>query len=225
MATFTPYTATLPPKNLTDAIVAPGWLAAMVSALRQDAFVAGRFEATRLNSPRILRSRPLQQGDGLQESPFGPGLPHAGAGNLGVHRDVFFAVDGFDPSVGCLEDTDLCWRIQLTGVPLVFRPEAVVHVRLRSSLRSMWSQGRAYGEASALLTHRYPTTPGLAAPDRRRSPRSTAVAALTLLRQQRTPGALAWSVGWHVGHRQRQRRAGSPEPGISAAGSPAADAA
>lgn len=212
-----------------DDEVAPGWLATMVAALRRDAFVAGRFEASRLNSARILRSRPLQQSDGLQESPFGPGLPHAGAGNMGVHRDVFFAVDGFDPTVGCLEDTDLCWRIQLTGVPLVFCPEAAVHVRLRSSLRSMWSQGRAYGEASALLTDRYPAASTASAdhgtPERRRGPRSTALAALTLLRQQRSPGALAWSVAWHVGHRRRQRRTTPPEPGISAAGSPAVDAA
>ncbi len=194
-----------------DDEVAPGWLAAMVAALEQDRFVAGRFDAAKLNNAGTLRSRSLQQSTSLQESPFGPGLPHAGAGNLGVTREVFFSVDGFDPTVGCLEDTDLCWRIQLTGVPLVFCPDALMHVRLRSSLRSMWGQGAAYGSASALLEHRYPTAPapadhaGAAAAPRataRRSVASQVAALVKLIFSQRSLGSLLWTLGWHVGHRK-----------------------
>lgn len=204
-----------------DDEVAPGWLAAMVAALERDPFVAGSFEAARLNGTRVLRSRSLAQSHGLQESPFGPGLPHAGAGNLGIRREAFIAAGGFDPSVGCLEDTDLCWRVQLAGVPLTFHPEARMHVRLRSSLRTMWGQGRAYGRASALLAHRYPQPSP--AP---RAPRSRAAALVSLVRQHRSPGSLLWSLGWHVGHREWQPpldRIG-PEP-VSGAESPAADAA
>ena len=97
----------------------------MFSALDAHAFVAGRFESTRLNSASAIRSRPLQQADGLQDSGIGPRLPHAGAGNMGIHRSVFEAVGGFDAELGCLEDTDFCWRVQLAGVPLVFWPDAV----------------------------------------------------------------------------------------------------
>jgi cellulose synthase/poly-beta-1,6-N-acetylglucosamine synthase-like glycosyltransferase len=213
-----------------DDEAAPGWLAAMVRALENNQFVAGRFESERLNSARILRSRPLQQSTGLQESPFGPGLPHAGAGNLGIKREVFFRVGGFDPTVGCLEDTDLCWRIQLIGVPLVFAPEAAMHVRLRASLRTMWAQGQQYGAASALLAHRYPPStvaagsralmstgsatgaPGFTGPQ---TPADTLAATphrvpgagrratlIALLRDQRSLGSLLWTLGWHVGHRR-----------------------
>jgi GT2 family glycosyltransferase len=194
-----------------DDEVAPGWLAALVTALGSESFVAGRFESSRLNDARVLRSRSLQQDQALQESPFGPGLPHAGAGNLGVRRAAFLSVGGFDPAVGHLEDTDLCWRIQLTGVPLVFCPEAVVHVRLRTSLRTMWAQGRVYGAASALLERRYhrPTSAdSTLAQDAARGgtqgptgSRITVTSLLALLRGQHSLGGLLWTLGWHVGHR------------------------
>lgn len=205
-----------------DDEVGPGWLAAMVAAVQEHRFVAGRFDATKLNDAYALRSRELQQSTGLQESPFGPGLPHAGAGNLGVTREVFFSVGGFDPTVGTLEDTDLCWRIQLTGVPLVFAPEALMHVRLRSSLPTMWGQGKSYGMASALLEHRYPTAAG-------KGPRASRTATvLSLLRDQRSLGSLLWALGWHVGHRQWRPSPVDPlEPiqPVSAGGNRAADAA
>jgi GT2 family glycosyltransferase len=209
-----------------DDEVGPGWLAAMVSALTNQPFVAGRFEAHRLNDARALRSRTLQQSEGLQASPFGPNLPHAGAGNLGVRRDVFLGVDGFDASVGCLEDTDLCWRIQLlTGVPLIFYPDAMVHVRLRSSLRTMWAQGRSYGAASALLEHRYPragTIDSASAPTSRRR-RHRIARLLALVGRQRSVGSLLWTFGWHLGH--RQWRPATPIRPVSPVRSQAADAA
>jgi glycosyltransferase involved in cell wall biosynthesis len=48
-----------------DDEAAPGWLAAMVAALAHDDFVAGRFDAIKLNDAGTLRSRSLQQSDGL----------------------------------------------------------------------------------------------------------------------------------------------------------------
>ncbi len=191
-----------------DDEAAPGWLAAMVDALKTDQFVAGRFESRKLNGAGALRSRSLQQDTTLQESPFGPGLPHAGAGNLGLTREVFFSVGGFDLDVGYLEDTDLCWRIQLAGTPLVFRPEAVMHVRLRSSLRTMWAQGRAYGGASALLEHRYPDPSHTGPITSRPGPRGAAhrpgaiSRLVSLVLEQRSLGGLLWTLGWHVGHRE-----------------------
>jgi glycosyltransferase involved in cell wall biosynthesis len=199
-----------------DDEVAPGWLDAMAAALTVHPFVAGRFEAGRLNSEAVLRSRPLQQDSGLQHSTIGPGLPHAGAGNMGIHRAVFEAVGGFDVDLGCLEDTDFCWRVQLSGVPLVFAADAAVHVRLRSSFRRMWLQGKAYGAATAELEHRYgrvapvpavvpasPSTGGVAAvasPPAREGQAGRG-GLLQLLRDNRTPGSLVWAVGWHAGHR------------------------
>lgn len=138
-----------------DDEVGEGWLQALCAALTDHQFVAGCFEGTRLNSPRTLRSRTLDQQDALQFSSPQVGLPHAGAGNLGIHRAVFEAVEGFDPKVRYLQDTDLCWRVQLAGHRLVFVPDLVVHVRLRSTLRGMYRQGRNYGASQASLERRY----------------------------------------------------------------------
>ena len=204
-----------------DDEVAPGWIAAMIAGLRRHQFIAGRFDAEALNPSSVLRSRPLQQSDELQHSPFGPGLPHAGAGNLGIHRSVFLAVSGFDAEIGCLEDTDLCWRIQLSGVPLVFWPDAVLHVRLRSSLPGMWRQGRSYGAAAAMLGHRYPRRPqiSIVRDDTHPAPaRPSALDRLSapvrgfgrLIGEQRSLGGFLWSLGWHLGHRRWQ-------PGVATA--------
>ncbi|RMI06857.1 glycosyltransferase, partial [Cellulomonas triticagri] len=138
-----------------DDVVADSWVATVRTALRDRAFVAGRFEGALLNAPRVLRSRTLPQQDGLQESENLPGLHAAGAGNMGLHVDVFRAVGGFDPHCRFLEDTDLCWRIQLSGVPLTWLPEAEVHVRLRGSLRSAARQGYDYGTGERWLAQRY----------------------------------------------------------------------
>lgn len=189
-----------------DDEVAADWLPAMVAGLRQHDLVAGRFEARRLNSPSVLRSRQLDQDTELQYSPFGLPLPHAGGGNLGVSRAVFEKVGGFDDRLQCLEDTDFCWRVQLAGHPLVFWPDAVVHVRLRSSVRGMWAQGKAYGSAAAVLDARYNGTAAaastleLAAPveDRRPSLARRIAAAAGYARH---PGQLVWQAGWYVGHR------------------------
>src|SRR3954454_22666174 len=191
-----------------DDQAAPGWLAAIVAALEQDPFVAGSFEARKLNRPRVLRSRSLQQNEGLQRSPFGPKLPHAGPGNLGIERALFLGAGGFDPQIGCLEDTDLCWRLQLSGTRLAFAPEAVMHVRLRSSLRGMFAQARAYGDAAALLENRYrgqdrrDTAGTTTGPPRRRL--NTPASLLRFVRRHRSLGAALWTVGWHLGYRRHQ---------------------
>ncbi|HEY0216147.1 MAG TPA: glycosyltransferase family A protein [Cellulomonas sp.] len=138
-----------------DDVVAADWLAAMHAALGEHDFVAGSFEGRRLNDAVALRSRVLPQQDGLQESGHLPGLQHAGAGNLGLRTEVFRSVGGFDPGALYLEDTDLCWRVQLSGVPLVYRPEAVVHVRLRGGLRASARQGYDYGTGERWLGLRY----------------------------------------------------------------------
>jgi len=138
-----------------DDVVAPDWVTVMRGALREHAFVAGRFDGERLNSRRVLRSRALPQVDGLQESTLMPGLRAAGAGNLGIRADLFRRVGGFDPGCLYLEDTDLCWRVQLAGVPLTWVPEALLHVRLRGSVWSSARQGFHYGTGERWLALRY----------------------------------------------------------------------
>ncbi len=200
-----------------DDVVGEGWLTAMAEALGRHGFVGGRFDGTRLNSARALRSRPLDQQEGLQFSPEVLDLPHVGAGNMGIHRELFLRAEGFDPALACLEDTDLCWRVQLRhGVPLHFVPGAVAHVRLRADVRSMYGQGRNYGGAFAQLECRY----GDRTPTERSGQEPSAVvetqgargrlAILTAgLRGRITAGRLAWQLGWHRGYHGEKTRLGA----------------
>ncbi len=193
-----------------DDVVGDGWLAAMAEALERYGFVGGRFDGTRLNKARALRSRTLDQQEGLQTSPEVLHLPHAGAGNMGIHRELFRRVAGFDPTIACLEDTDLSWRVQLElGVSLHYVHDAVVHVRLRSSRRDMFRQGQAYGAAYALLECRYgdcsardPDEAPIAAVS---SSAGRGPAALVRAWTGESPsvGRLIWQFGWHRGHRGR----------------------
>jgi glycosyltransferase involved in cell wall biosynthesis len=194
-----------------DDVVADGWLAAVVAGMQAHPFIAGRFEAARLNDSRTAATRVVQQQRGLQGRP-GQALPHAGAGNMAIHRAVFECVGGFDESLTHLEDTDFCWRVQLAGCPLVFWPDAVLHLRLRSTWRGRWAQAFGYGAATADLERRYARIdPGRAAVG------SSAPA----VEEARRPSvqSLTWQLGWHVGH--RRRRAARPGRPPTAAPAPA----
>lgn len=213
-----------------DDEVGDGWLAVLHRALGEHPFVAGRLDLGQLNSPRAVRSRRLDQQTGLQMSSAAVGLPHAGGGNLGIHRSAFRSVGGFDPSVRYLQDTDLCWRVQRAGYPLVFVPELVVHVRLRSSLRGMYRQGRNYGASQALLERRHAVGVNLGADGdgeggaergsevggevgggaaghsgRGASGGRAVLGAARLLRHfvanRSSLGEQVWQLGWHLGHR------------------------
>ncbi len=194
-----------------DDVVAEDWLERMCAALARHEFVAGRFEGRRLNSSRTLRSRALDQQEGLQRSADGRGLPHAGAGNMGMHLEVFRRVGGFDPDVPCLEDTELSWRIQRHGVVLEYLPDLVVHVRLRATLVDMYRQAFGYGLAHALIECRHghggddtdDQGGRIVASDGGRGPRAVLRA---WLGGRPSLGRLVWQWGWHRGYHHGLRR-------------------
>lgn len=200
-----------------DDVVAEGWLEAMHQALGRGPFVAGRLDASRLNSPAVVASRTLPQATGLQPSKLLPDLWHAGAGNMGIRADVFRQVGGFDEDAPCLEDTDLCWRVGLHGMPLEFVPDALVHVRLRAGLRATVRQGYQYGLGERWLTLRFaavaaaratprpgatdaPAPAGRAGRVGHRASQLLALAAeVARARDRGRLHALCWSTAWRAG--------------------------
>ena len=132
-----------------DDVVADGWVQATGEALRNAAFVTGPQEYEQLNPPwfwGVYGTRPayeLQTFEGI--FPFGP------TANLGVRRDALERVGGFDVSISPFEDLDLCLRLWLEGIELVFVPEASVHYRYRQDLRSLWRQAVSYGSAAPVM--------------------------------------------------------------------------
>lgn len=190
-----------------DDEVADDWLASAYAALDGGLqFVAGRFDVEKLNSEAIRRSRSTEQQEGLQRSAVGVGLTHAGAGNMAFRRAGFEAVDGFDESLRCLQDSDLCWRMQLAGTPLDFVPAMLIHTRLRSTLQGMIRQGYLYGRSFAQLEGRYGTGEE---PAPQASPEASGPLAAVRARVRKAAdlglGGVLWHTAWHIGHRVGKR--------------------
>ena len=142
-----------------DDEVGPGWVAAMGEALERHEFVSGCLEQTKLNPPWLQWP---QQDRGLQGLWYPPFVPHAGGCSLGFTRSTYDRVGPFDESLGNLEDTDYCIRVQLSGIPLVFVPGAIVHYRRRSTLRGLFEQACSYAEWNAVIARRNDPADGTA---------------------------------------------------------------
>jgi glycosyltransferase involved in cell wall biosynthesis len=196
-----------------DDVVAPEWLDAFARASATSEAVAGRLDTSRLNPRWTQRARPVVAG--LQESSF---LPFGAGGNMAIRKGAFQAVGGFKVDQVWLEDVDLSWRLQLAGYRLTFEPDALVHVRLRQSLRGIGRQGFVYGQGLAELEARFGVSPP-AANALRRSPvsrlrRPLALMSMLVTRPGRgSVGYVLWQVGWHLGYR-------SPKPPVPPAEEP-----
>ncbi len=118
-----------------------------------------------------------------------------------MRRRVHEEVGGFDESMPALEDTDYCWRIQLAGHPLTFVPDAVVHIRHRHEIGSIFKQGVSYGLHNVLIYSRYR---GRGMPRLGLLPGALRWAKLLLaapvkLLTRSGRSRLAWQLGWRIG--------------------------
>lgn len=138
-----------------DDVADPGWLAGLIAGAREADLVAGGLELELLNDQVTLRWRDMPEDD-LRVGPHALGRPYAMGANFAVRRSVYEAVGGCDEVfITCGDDVDLSWRILRGGGSIVFRPDAVMHYRLRSDLRGMVKQRYRYGEIHALLRRRF----------------------------------------------------------------------
>jgi GT2 family glycosyltransferase len=137
-----------------DDVLGPGYLLAMSRALRVEKLVCARREVEGLNARRTWAIRTSSQMHGPMNSHAF--LPFGGGGTLGIRRDLFDTIGGFDTSVDSVEDIDLCWRAQLDGgARLAFVPAAVLHQRYRTDARGAFRQTRQWGRDQAKLIHLY----------------------------------------------------------------------
>lgn len=133
-----------------DDEVDPGWLVAMEAAFDNGhRLVAGPIDYRRLNPPEVRAWRGAERAKVATTLGF---LPSGHGANMGFTRDVWDEVGGFDEDyvVGGT-DTEFFWRAQLAGCRLHVVDDAVVHYRLRRSLRGLWRQALLYGAAEAHL--------------------------------------------------------------------------
>ncbi len=139
-----------------DDLAAPGWLAAMATALEQAEFVAGALEHDHLNPAWAVTARGRQQVSGLERLWYVDFRPYAFGANLGIRRELHNQLGGFDSSFDrSAEDIDYCWRAQELGLQLHFVPSAIMHYRLRDTLGGIFRQAQIYGEGQTQLYHKW----------------------------------------------------------------------
>lgn len=135
-----------------DDVVGHGWVSAMVEGLREFDLVGGMIERRRLNSSAALAGRPGTGSDLLDGFRH---LPYVSSASMSVRRKIWDRVAGFDERFAAGDDIDVCWRVQMAGGRIGIAPGAIVHYRLRPTLRSTMRQLYRYGRAHARLYHQY----------------------------------------------------------------------
>jgi len=138
-----------------DDQVGEGWLEAMTKALSEHEFVACRTEVEKLNTPVLQKTRANPQAEGLQDYNYPNYLSHAASCSMGMRKDVFINLGGYDESFRILHDTDLCWRAQLNDINIKFVDDALIHYRYRNTLKGMFKQSKSYGEYNVRLYKKY----------------------------------------------------------------------
>jgi len=132
-----------------DDVLAPGYVAAVGTALRRHPLVGARHEHALLNEPEVAHYRGTFQTEGLGEI-FGVAM--VSGGGLGCDRALWRLLGGhrIDAGYGG-EDADFALCAAKTGAEATFVPDAVYHVRLRDGWRSNFRQGRRFAVARVEL--------------------------------------------------------------------------
>jgi len=147
--------ATGPAIAFTDAdcVPAPGWLSALSASLAGAPLAGGAVELVTAERPsrweqleRLWRFR--------QEAAVAQGW--AATANLGVRRDAFLAVAGFDPDFRHIgEDVDFCLRARAAGYTLAWCPAAVVRHHAEVTALAVIRRGVIHGYSSNQHAHRW----------------------------------------------------------------------
>jgi GT2 family glycosyltransferase len=135
-----------------DDLAEPNWLDELVDALAGAGAVGGHLEEDLLAIPGQEDWRPPATPGGL---PTFLGHPFLVTANMGLRREAFEKIGGFDTSLVRGEDVALSWDLTTNGIDLGYAPRAVIHYRHRKGLRPMMRQHYLYGRGfSQILARR-----------------------------------------------------------------------
>ncbi len=138
-----------------DDIVGEGYVAAMGDALDRGDLAAASIDLQRLNRAGLVAGWGDMQADAPMTT-YRDFLPWVIGGAMGVRRETYDAIDGFDTSLRVGEDTDFSWRAQLDAdARIVFAPDAHISYRLRSAVRPAFRQARSWASWEVELYRRY----------------------------------------------------------------------
>lgn len=144
----------------SDDVVGDRWVEELGRALDRADAVGGYIDLTRLNTEETARSRGSWNTTGL---PLLEGqVPVLSSCNFAVSSEVFDQVGGFATDFTTNEDCELSIRLHRSGVETEFVPEAVVHYRMRPTLRGVFQQAFQWGTLDPEVLRRInPESPSL----------------------------------------------------------------
>ncbi|MFK7787933.1 MAG: glycosyltransferase family 2 protein, partial [Phycisphaeraceae bacterium] len=181
-----------------DDVIAPGWVAAMAKASETHDFLASRFDYIKLCDQAEQDYCGGTQVNGIQHMWWPPFYPHSGSCGLVVKKTLHDAVGGFDNDWVELQDTDYCIRLYRHGARLRFAPDALMHIRNRSTYKGIFRQAKLWGQYNVLLYKRYRLEDNKLPHPTRRFCRDAYKALKRYIRGPVNSGVI-YQLGWHVG--------------------------
>lgn len=137
----------------SDDVVSATWVSSMLKSLGNYDLVGGPLiYSGEKNSSMQLVSFQESQKKLVTKFDF---LPFANSSNMGIKRDCFISLGGFNESFTTGEDTEICWRAQLAGFTLGFDESAHVFYRLRQSFKGAYSQFQSYARGDMRLVQEF----------------------------------------------------------------------
>jgi glycosyltransferase involved in cell wall biosynthesis len=132
-----------------DDIVGDKWFTEMVKGLRESPIAMGSIKP--FGGHRSCA--PL----GVNEAPNKSGFVQVPSGASGIRSELFHRLGGFDTLYDGSgnEDAEFFFRAQLNGAAVKYCPEAVIHVRERSTGRLLFAQVRGHGRGVGLMYRQY----------------------------------------------------------------------
>lgn len=146
----------------SDVVPRRGWLEALLGHFCDPAvsLVAPRIVGLSASDDMVTRYEAVRSSLdlGLREAPVVPygTVSYVPSAAIVCRRSALEEVGGFDESMQCGEDVDLCWRLIEAGSRLRYEPIAHVAHDHRVRLRDWFARKAFYGESAAPLAMRHP---------------------------------------------------------------------
>lgn len=137
-----------------DDAVSSRWVSALVDGLARHPLVSGPIETTTLSGASAVWVPIPELSSGLFET--WSGRTYGLGGNIGLWREVWERVGGFDESYPAgAEEIDFAWRAWDLGYRFGYVPGALLHYRIRTDLRGVLKQQYNSGRGTSTLYSKF----------------------------------------------------------------------
>ena len=135
-----------------DDVVRQGFVDALAESLRDHDVVQGLISYERLNPAWMHRMRGNLGMSSLEY--YNDIYPYVVTASLGVRRESFEHVGGFDEAMRFGQDVEYSWRLFQAGIDVSFDERVAVDYRFRRTAKACFRQSQNYGRARMEIRRR-----------------------------------------------------------------------